>query len=43
MDRITNYIFIGDWKSSIDREQLINNDIKTAKQYSLTVIEKYIN
>ena len=29
MDRITNYIFIGDWESSIDREQLINNDIKT--------------
>ena len=29
MDRITNHIFIGDWESSIDREQLINNDIKT--------------
>ena len=28
MDRITNYIFIGDWESSIDREQLINNNIK---------------
>ena len=29
MDKITDYIYIGDWESSIDRKQLIDNKIKT--------------
>ena len=29
MNKITNYIYIGDWESSIDRKQLIDNKIKT--------------
>ena len=28
MDKITDYIYIGDWESSIDNNQLIDNKIK---------------